>query len=142
MLYITLQRKNKMDKLDMTLASQLTKENVFVSKELNYLIDSNNKNNTNSSFWFNAVLNDSEYSFEYISYEKKKNRHKIKGLCDCETAYKILNNESPIFILLMFKDSKVKKIRIKNIDKLSVKYKSENNYIVKYSIEKGDDHGI
>ena len=126
----------------MALASQVTKENVFVSKELDYLLTSNNQNNPNSSFWFNAVLNDSEYSFEYISYEKNKNRHKIKGLCNCETAFKILNSESPLFIFLMFKDSKVKKVKIKNITKLSIKYKSENNYIVKYNIEEGDEDGI
>jgi len=131
-----------MKELDEILSNQLKKENVFISKELDQLLSSNKQNQFNSSFWFNAVFNEFEVSFEYISYKKSKNRETIKGLCSCESAYKILDNENTKDIFLMFKDKVVKKISAENISDISVKYKSENSYIIKYKIKKGDKNGI
>lgn len=127
-----------MKNLDEILAEQTSKENVFVSKEIDYLISTNDTNNANSTFWFNAVFKEFKIPFEYIKYKNKKNREHLVGRCNCVAALKFLQNSPPDFITLMFKDTVIKKIETSNIIKHNIKYKSENNYIVKYSVKKGE----
>jgi hypothetical protein len=42
----------------------------------------------------------------------------------------------------MFKDTVVKKIKLDDIIKQSIKCKSENSYIIKYSISKGENDAV
>ena len=131
-----------MNPLDKVLTDQLEKENMFVSKELSYLINDNETNYSNSTFWYNAVFNEFNLPFEYINYKNKKNREHLVGLCNCIAALKLLQNSSPNYIDLMFKDTVVRKIKLDDIVKQSIKYKSENIYIVKYSINKGEKDAV
>ena len=129
-----------MNPLDKVLTEQLKKESMFVSKELDSLLNSDKTKYSNSTFWYNAVFKEFELPFEYINYKNNKNRDNISGICSCIEALKLLQNNNPDFILLMFKDTIVKKINTENIVKRSIKCKSENSYIVKYSIDKGEHY--
>lgn len=131
-----------MKSLDEILVEQTSKESVFVSKEIDYLISTNNTNNTSNTFWFNAVFKEFEIPFEYINYKNNKNRDHLVGKCNCMSALKLLQNNHPDSIFLMFKNVAVKKIETSNIVKCSIKYKSENNYIIKYSMKKGEQHAV
>ena len=142
MLFTILQRKNNMNPLDKVLTEQLKKENMFVSKELSHLIETKETNYSNSTFWYNAVFNEFELPFEYINYKNQKNRDHLVGKCNCIVALKILQNSNPKYINLMFKDTVIKKIKLDDIIKQSIKCKSENSYIIKYSISKGENNAV
>ena len=131
-----------MDTLDKVLTEQLKKENMFVSKELSHLLIDNETNYSNSTFWYNAVFDEFKLSFEYINYKNRKNRDYLVGKCNCITALKLFKNSNPKYIDLMFKDIVVKKIKSDDIVKHSIKYKSENSYIIKYSINKGEKDAV
>ena len=131
-----------MDNLEKALTEQLKKENVFISKEISHLLNGNEDNYLNRTFWYNAVFNDFKLPFEYINYKNKKNRVHLVGKCNCIEALKLFQNSKPKYINLMFKDTVVKKIKFDDIVKQTIKYKSENIYIVKFSINKGENNAV
>ena len=120
---------------EFNLVEESKKENLLYSKELNDLIDPVYKNHSQEDTYFEAVFNKKKIILEYISISFKKNRVKIRSICDASSIETIIN-ALPETMSVFFKDKEIKKINFEPDDNISLSIKKKGyNYIVVYIIK-------
>ena len=112
-----------------------SKENLLYSKELKNLLSIDYDKRPTEELYFEAVFNKKKIILEYISIIFKKNRVKIRCICDVSYIETIINSV-PETISVFFKDKKIKRINVEQDDNISLSIKKKRyNYIIEYIIK-------
>ena len=112
-----------------------SKENLLYSKELKNLLSIDHDKRPTEELYFEAVFNKKKIILEYISIIFKKNRVKIRCICDVSYIETIINSV-PETISVFFKDKKIKRINVEQDDNISLSIKKKRyNYIIEYIIK-------
>lgn len=119
-----------MNKLDNEIIIESKKENLLYSEELSGMLSYSSK----KDMYFEAVFNEKKIILEYIKIKFKKNRVKIRCLCDSLFIDSLVEN-LPNSIKLYCKDKAVKIIDIENKENITLSIKNnDHNYIIDYTI--------
>ena len=117
------------------LLEESKKENLLYSKELSELIQTNSHYDHSEGLYCYAVFNNKKITLEYISAKFKKNRVKIKTLCEAFHIDTIIN-EMPISIVIMLKEKEIKAINILNKNEITLSIsKKDHKYIIGYTLK-------
>ena len=127
-----------MEDLNKIFESQVKKETVFMSEELNNVLSGNKAIEDGSGFQIKLVFKDSVIPIKYIKYENKLNRDKFKGFCNSEEAFKIMQEgiENLVYLEMHFKNCLIKKLDNLKMINFSLTKKDANIYIFKYVTRK------